>query len=122
ARATSAVSAYADPVFEGSAFTNQYGHHLWVIGLVVWATSMFASYATFGHRRPLNAVVLIGAALVINMALTTNDQLGYLVMYSLAALFLLIRFHALDEQSEWLRRRIGDPSAISGIYLRGGSM
>ena len=52
------------------------GHHLWVIGLLVWATSMFAAYATFGHRRPLNAVVLIGAALVINMALTTNDQLG----------------------------------------------
>ena len=35
---------------------------------------------------------------------------------------LLIRFHALDEQAEWLRRRIGDPAAISGIYLRGGSI
>ncbi len=43
-------------------------------------------------------------------------------MYSLASLFLLIRSHALEEQAEWLRRRIGDPAAISGIYLRGGSM
>ena len=106
---------------KSNSFTNQYGHHLWVIGLLIWATSMFAAYATFGHRRPINAVVLIGAALVINMSLTVNNQLGYLVLYSLAALFLLIRFHALDEQAEWLRRRIGDPAAISGIYLRGGT-
>ena len=62
------------------------------------------------------------SALVINMSLTTNDQLGYLVLYSVAAMLLLIRFHALDEQAEWLRRRIGDPTAISGIYLRGGSV
>jgi transglutaminase-like putative cysteine protease len=122
ATAESAVRAYIELVIEGSPFTNEYGHHLWVIGLLVWATSMFAAYATFGHRRPLNAVVLIGAALVINMSLTVNDQLGYLVMYSVASMALLIRFHALDEQAEWLRRRIGDPAAISGIYLRGGSV
>ena len=122
ATATSAVKAYFELVYQGSPFTNEYGHHLWVIGLLVWATSMFAAYATFGHRRPLNAVVLIGTALVINMALTTNDQLGYMVLYSVAALVLLIRFHALDEQAEWLRRRIGDPTAISGIYLRGGTV
>ena len=122
ATAESAVSAYYELVLQGSPFTNQYGHHLWVIGLLVFATSLFAAYATFGHRRPLNAVVIIGVALVINMSLTTNNQLGYLVLYSAAAMFLLIRFHALDERAEWLRRRIGDPAAISGIYLRGGSM
>ena len=27
----------------------------------------------------------------------------------IAALFLLVRYHVLDEQTEWLRRRIGDP-------------
>ena len=122
ATAESAVTAYYELVLQGSPFTNQYGHHLWVIGLLVFATSLFAAYATFGHRRPLNAVVIIGVALVINMSLTTNNQLGYLVLYSAAAMFLLIRFHALDERAEWLRRRIGDPAAISGIYLRGGSM
>ncbi len=122
ATATAAVQAYVDLIVETNQFTSQYGHHLWVIGLLVWATSMFAAYATFGHRRPLNAVVVIGVALVVNMALTVNEQLGYLVLYSVASMFLLIRFHALDEQGEWLRRRIGDPAAISGIYLRGGSV
>lgn len=122
ATAASAVNAFVDLVVVEQAFTQEFGHHLLVIGLFMWGTSMFAAYATFGHRRPLSAVVLIGVVLVINMSLTINDQLGYLILYSLAALFLLIRFHAMEEQAEWLRRRIGDPAAISGIYLRGGSL
>ena len=32
------------------------------------------------------------------------------------------RFHTFDEQADWLRRRIGDPSAIAGLYLRGGTL
>ena len=28
----------------------------------------------------------------------------------------------LEEQAEWLRRRIGDPASISGVYLRGGTL
>jgi transglutaminase-like putative cysteine protease len=122
ATAASAVNAFHDLVILEQAFTQEFGHHLLVIGLIVWGTSMFAAYATFGHRRPLSAVVLIGVVLVINMSLTINDQLGYLIIYSLAALFLLIRFHAMEEQAEWLRRHIGDPAAISGRYLRGGSV
>lgn len=122
ATANAGVQAFYDLVVNSDSFTQEYGHHLWVLGLLVWATSMFASYAVFGHRHPLNAVVVVGVALVINMSLTFNDQLGYLVLYSVAALFLLIRSHALEEQGEWLRRRIGDPAAISGIYLRGGSV
>ena len=122
ATADSVVNAFYDLVLHGSSFTLEFGHHMLVFGLFVWATSMFASYATFGHRRPLNGIVLVGVVLVVNMSLTINDQLGYLIVYTLASLFLLIRSHALEEQAEWLRRRIGDPSAISGIYLRGGSL
>ena len=122
ATASAGVQAVFDLVIDGASSTQEFGHHLWVLGLLVWATSMFASYAVFGHRHPLNAVVIVGVALVINMSLTEINQLGYLVLYSVAALFLLIRSHALEEQGEWLRRRIGDPAAISGIYLRGGTV
>ena len=30
--------------------------------------------------------------------------------------------HAFDERATWLRRRIGDPSQISALYLRGGAV
>jgi transglutaminase-like putative cysteine protease len=122
ATTNSAAAAWSDLIINRRPSTFEYGHHLLVLGLIVWASSQFASYAAFGHRRPLNAVLVIGLLLLANMWLTTRDQLPYLVLYSVAALFLLVRFHTFDEQSDWLRRRIGDPSAISGLYLRGGSV
>ena len=118
----SAVIAWTDLVVNRELSTFQYGHHLLVLGLLVWGSSQFASYAAFGHRRPLNAVAAIGLLLLANMLLTTRDQMPYIVLYSVSALFLLVRFHTFDEQSDWVRRRIGDPSAISGLYLRGGSI
>jgi transglutaminase-like putative cysteine protease len=121
ATSTSVVAAYGDIVLRNQASTIQYLHYLLALGLVTWATSMFASYAVFGHRRPLSAVTVVGLLLVGNMALTINDQLAYLVLFSLASLFLLIRGHVLEEQSEWLRRRIGDPASIASVYLRGGT-
>ncbi len=122
ATATAVAAAYSDLVVHNQASTVQYLHYLLTLGLLVWATSMFASYAVFGHHRPLGAVAVVGLLLVGNMALTINDQLYYLVVYSLAALFLLIRGHVIEEQSEWLRRRIGDPASISSVYLRGGTV
>ena len=121
ATAASVVAAYGDIVVRNQASTVQFLHYLLTLGLLTWATSMFASYAVFGHHRPLSAVTVVGLLLVGNMALTINDQLVYLVLATLAALFLLIRGHVLEEQSEWLRRRIGDPASIASVYLRGGT-
>jgi transglutaminase-like putative cysteine protease len=122
ATAESVTGAWRDLIVLDRLSTTEYGHHLLVLGLLVWGSSMFASFAAFGHRRPANGVILIGLLLVGNMGFTLREQLGYLVVFSLAALFLLIRFHAFDERTEWLRRRIGDPGAISSLYLRGGTV
>jgi transglutaminase-like putative cysteine protease len=119
--ATSTVAAYVDIVIRNQVSTVQYLHYLLSLGLLCWSTAMFASYAVFGHHRPLSAVTVVGLLLLGNMAITINDQLVFLVLFSLAALFLLIRGHVLEEQSEWLRRRIGDPASIASVYLRGGS-
>ncbi len=116
------VKAWSDLVLARDLSTLAYGHHLLVLGLVTWASAQFASYVTFGHRRPINAVVVIGLLLLANMSLTIRDQLVFLVIFSVASLFLLVRFHTLDEQGDWLRRRIGDPTAISALYLRGGTV
>ena len=122
ATAASAVGFWVDVVVLGQTTTSQFIHFVYAIGLFVWGTSMFVSYATFGHRRPLNGVAVVGVVLVGNIALTRNDQLPYLILFSLASLFLLIRAHAFDERAEWVRRRIGDPASISSVYLRGGTV
>lgn len=122
ATATATVRAWADLIVDQQLATRETGHHLLVLGLLCWATGQFAASAVFRHRRPLSAVVVIGAILVGNMSATLRDQLGYLIVFSLASLFLLIRLHALDEQATWARRRIGDPSSIRSLYLRGGTV
>jgi transglutaminase-like putative cysteine protease len=122
ATADQAVEAWADLIVAGRLSTLAYGHHLLLLGLITWGTAQFASYAAFGHRRPINGIVVIGLLLLANMSLTSRDQLVFLVIFSVASLFVLVRFHILEEQTDWLRRRIGDPSAISAMYLRGGTV
>jgi transglutaminase-like putative cysteine protease len=121
ATASSSVGAYLDLAFRGLAFTQQYGHFMLLLGILCWGTGQFTSYAVFGHHRPLNAVIIAGLALVLDMSLTRDEQLAILIWFSVAALFLLIRLHALDERSTWLRYRLGDAGSLSGIYLRAGS-
>jgi transglutaminase-like putative cysteine protease len=122
ATAAASIRAWQDLVVNSLQATRQTGHYLLVFGLLVWGTAQFASFALYRHRRPLSAVVVIGAFLVGNMAATIDDQLEHLILFSVASLFLLIRLHALDEESAWLRRRIGDPSTVSSLYLRGGTV
>jgi len=121
ATAASVVTAYFDIAVRNLSATPEFLHYIFSLGILVWATSMFASYAVFGHRRPLNGVIVVGVILVGSMALNVNDQLPYLVLYSVASLLLLIRTHVFDEQSEWLRRRIGEPASVSAVYMRGGA-
>ena len=116
------IDAYLDIAWRGLQFTNQEIHYILVLGTIVWGTAQFGSYAVFGHRRPLNAVVVMGLVLVLNMSLTVNNQLPYVLAFAIAALFLLIQMHAFDERATWVRRRIGDPSTISSLYLRGGTV
>ena len=55
------------------------------------------------------------------MALTLNPSCRTSCVQP-RSLFLLIGSHVFDEQSDWIRRRIGDPATISSVYLRGGTV
>ncbi len=120
ATADSTVEAYLDVAWRGRAFTQEYGHWLLALGLLVWGTGMFVAQATFGRRRPLGALVVSGLVVVVNMSLTPHDQLLYLLLFTVAALLLLVRRHVADERLAWTRRRMGDPGWIGELYLRGG--
>ncbi|HKF85071.1 MAG TPA: transglutaminase domain-containing protein [Candidatus Limnocylindrales bacterium] len=121
ATADGTIDAYLDIAWRSLEFTREEIHYVVVLGIVAWGTSQFGSYAVFGHRRPLNAVVVMGLVLVLNATLTI-DHLNYVLAFTIASLFLLIEMHAFDERATWIRRRIGDPTTISGMYLRGGTV
>ncbi|MBP1705292.1 MAG: conserved rane protein of unknown function [Chloroflexi bacterium] len=120
ATADSVRSAWIDLVILDRASTTQLGHSLLALGVICWGTGQFAAYAAIAHRRPVAAVLLPGAVLVANICLTVRPQFTVLVLYSIAALLLVVRLHVLDEQRAWFRHRIGDVSGAVGVYLRAG--
>jgi len=118
--AESMLAAYDDLVVRGRATTREIAHFLLVLGVLVWGTGQFAGYAAYAHRRPLSAVVLPGTILVVNVSITVRDQFGTLVVFALAALLFLVRFHVADEQRTWARHRIADVGNAVGLSLRSG--
>jgi transglutaminase-like putative cysteine protease len=120
ATSDSVVGAYLDLVVRGRATTLEVGHFLLVLGIICWGAGQFAGYSAYAHRRPVAAVVLPGSLLLANVALTVQDQYALLVVYSIAALLFLVRFHVADEQRAWLRHRIGDVGDAAGLSLRAG--
>jgi transglutaminase-like putative cysteine protease len=120
ATSNSVVEAYFDLVIRGRATTTEIGHFLLVLGIICWGAGHFAGYTSLAHRRPVAAVLLPGSILLANVLLTTRDQYPLLVVFSLAALLFLVRFHVADEQQAWVRHRIGDVGDAVGLSLRAG--
>src|SRR4051812_38607765 len=122
AAAQVALSVWGDLVVDGQPFTTEFAHYHMIFAGMVWAAGLLAANAAVGRRRPIDAVVVCGLLLLTNEAITAHEQLPILVVFSLAAMTLLIRTHVLEEQLTWIRRRIGDPSSVSSLYIRGGAM
>jgi transglutaminase-like putative cysteine protease len=120
ATSNAVVNAWIDLAILNRQVTPEIGHFILAIAIIVWSVGQFASYAVFGHRRPLDAVIVVGIVLLGNMALTINEQLSLLVAFSIAGLGLLARTHAFEEQTTWIRRHIGEASTVRSLYLRGG--
>ena len=120
ATGASVTQAYLDLTWRHQLTTSQYGHYEVVLGILVWGTAQAASYDTFGYHRAVNGVLLLAVVLVANMALTLHDQFPALVLFSAAALLLLVRAHAADERSSWLRHRIWRSRDVEAPHLQGG--
>lgn len=123
ATAAASVNAVFDFAIRGLQVTRETGHFLLVLGLLCWANGQFAASAVFRHGRPIGPIIVLGTVLIATMSSVNDDgQIWFLVLFSMASLFLLTRLHALDERATWIRRRIGDPSTVSSLYLRGGTV
>jgi hypothetical protein len=120
ATAHSVAEAYLDLTWRRQISTYQYGHFCLVMGIFIWATAQAASYDVFGYHRSVNGVVLMAVVLLANMALTIQDHFWALVLFSTAGLWLLVRSHAADVRSSWLRHRIWRGADIDANSARGG--
>jgi transglutaminase-like putative cysteine protease len=120
AAAYSATQAYLDLTWRHQVSTFQYGHFCLILGVLVWGTAQAAAYDIFSYRRSVNGVLLLAVVFVANMALTVRDQFPALVLFSAAALVLLILSHAADERSNWIAHRIWRGHDFRAPNVQGG--
>jgi transglutaminase-like putative cysteine protease len=98
------------------------------LGAILFATAFAAAYAVYRHHRVLDAILLLGAAIVTNMSATFTPLFGHLVLFVAAALLLWLRAALVERQDGWQRRRVNEnlevPAAImrSGILFAAGSV
>jgi hypothetical protein len=95
---------------------------IWLVicGTVAWATAHFTSYAVFAHRRPFVAIAVPGVFLLVNMVIAANVGMPFLILYTAAALLLLVRFNLVDQRETWVRRRIGEAADVGSTAARSG--
>src|SRR5262249_39703903 len=54
-----ARGVWADLVVLGKSQTTEYAHYHLIFGVIVWGAGILAGFTVFGHRRPLDAVVVV---------------------------------------------------------------
>ncbi|HEX2141019.1 MAG TPA: transglutaminase domain-containing protein, partial [Candidatus Limnocylindria bacterium] len=82
--------------------------------------AFIAAYTLYRHHRVLDAILLIGAFLVANLASTLTDLLGYLVLFMLAALLLWLRAALIGREEGWQRRRVTENTEVPRAIMRSG--
>ena len=110
---------YEDLVILGIR-SNETSAFVLTIGTIVWATGLYGAVNLFRRGRAMPAVVATGIVLLINVCVTVRLQYLHLVLFSGAAMLLLVRMNLQSQQDGWARRRIGDTDQAAGLFLRGG--
>ena len=111
-----------------TGFPTQMAPYAVGLGVLMFATAFTAAYAVYRHHRVLDAILLMGAALITNMSATFADLFWFLLLFVVAALLLWLRASLVERQDGWQRRRVnedvGVPAAImrSGIGVAAGSV
>jgi hypothetical protein len=90
------------------------------MGLVMWITGFMAAYTLYRHHRVLDAILLLGAALIVNLSATVAILIGYLVLFMVAALLLWLRAALRGREDGWQRRRVNENAEVPGAIMRSG--
>lgn len=90
------------------------------LGMLMWVTAFMAAYAVYRHQRVLDAIVLLGAALITNMSATFTDLFPTLILFVAAALLLWLRASLVNRQEGWQQRRVNENLEVPAAIMRTG--
>ena len=103
-----------------NAYPNQLSPYAVGLAVLMWSIAFIAAYTMYRHHRVLDAILLVGAALIVNMSATFTDLFGYLVLFVLAALLLWLRGALLNREEGWQLRRVNENTEVPVSIMRSG--
>ena len=104
----------------GTGYPPQMTPYALGLGALMFATVFAASYAVYRHHRVLDAILLLGAALVVNMSAILTDLFMQLLLFVVAAMLLWLRAALVDRQDGWQRRRVNETLEVPTAIMRTG--
>lgn len=90
------------------------------IGILLWTTAFMAAYAVYRHNRVIDAILLLGTAMIVNLSATFTDLFGHLLLFVIAALLLWLRAALVQRQDGWQRRRVNENLEVPAAIMRSG--
>ena len=90
------------------------------LGVLMFATAFAAAFAVYRHHRVLDAIVLLGAAMIVNLSATLTDLFFQLLLFVVAAMLLWLRAALVDRQDGWQRRRVNETLEVPTAIMRSG--
>jgi transglutaminase-like putative cysteine protease len=89
-------------------------------GVLTWATAYTASFVVYRRHHVLDAILLIGAFLVLNLVATVRELFFYLVLFALASLLLWLRASLTERRTAWQTRRVTENLDVPASIMRSG--
>lgn len=91
-----------------------------LLGLLIWIMAYFGAWAVFRWQQVWWAVIVCGAALILNTNYSTEDLTIYLILFLLFALLLVVRSNVAFRVQEWRQAQVGySPEMVSTVLQAG---
>jgi transglutaminase-like putative cysteine protease len=90
------------------------------LGVLLWATAFTAAYVVYRYHRVLDAILLLGAAMIANISAVFTNLIGHLVLFVVAALLLWLHASLTARQDGWQRRRVNENVEVTAAIMRTG--
>jgi transglutaminase-like putative cysteine protease len=93
---------------------------LFLLSLLLWIMAYFSAWAVFRWQRVWWAVIVCGVALMVNTTYAPVSISGYLIVFLLFSLLLVVRANIAFYEQEWRVARIAYSSELVLSFLRAG--
>lgn len=94
--------------------------YLMLLSILLWLLSYFSAWAIFRWQRVWLAVIVCGATLMLSITSAPQNMTGFLIVFLILALLMVVRVNIALREQEWKVSEVGySPELVFG-FLRAG--